>query len=113
MANGDFQDRLKKDRQAFFVAGCELAEQKTFDMMCLALHDMGFGAERLKKVYMAMLAYSDKYAEAWAHTQMSDWYQEKLDAELKEIFGKIDPFNERYPNQKTWDYNKKMKGNAK
>ena len=118
MAKNNYIAQRNEDRKNFFLAGCELAEQKTFDMMCLALHDpevMGkdtFGAERIKRVYIAMLQYADKYAEAWAHTQESDWYQEKLDAELKSIFGKIDSFNERYPNQKEWNYNKALKGKA-
>ena len=32
--------------------------------------------------------------------------QEKLDAELKRIFGEIDPFKKRYPYLKEWNYNK-------
>lgn len=105
------------DRQKFFVAGCDTTAQQMFDMMCLALHDpevMGkntFGAERLKKVHDAMYQYEKKFHEAWMHTQESDYYQEKLDANLKEIFGEVAPFNERYPYFRDWNYNKPMKGN--
>ena len=108
------------DRQKFFVAGCELATQQMFDMMCLALHDpevMGkghtIGAERLKRIHAAMFEYEKKYHEAWIHTQESDYYQEKLDGALREIFGEIDSFQERYPYTREWNYNKAVKGNNK
>lgn len=104
------------DRERFFVAGCDLAAQQMFDMLCLALHDpevMGkghtIGAERLKRIHNAMYEYEKKYHEAWVHTPESDFYQEKLDAALREIFGIINPFNERYPYQKEWNYNKPCK----
>lgn len=105
-----------KDREAFFVAGCDLATQQMFDMLCLALHDpevMGkgqtIGAKRLKRIHDAMFEYEKKFHEAWINTPESDWYQEKLDAQLREIFGIIEPFNVRYPYQKTWNYNKPCK----
>ena len=98
-----------------FVAGCEITAQQMFDMMCLALHDpevMGkdtFGAERLKKVHNAMYEYERKFHEAWLHTEESDYYQEKLDDALREIFGEIDCFQSRYQLMKKWNYNKPSK----
>lgn len=104
------------DREKFFSAGCDLAAQQMFDMMCLALHDpevMGkyrtIGAEQLKKIHDAMYRYEAEYHIAWTGKQESDWYQEKLDDALKEIFGTVDKFNTRYPYQKEWDYNKPLK----
>ena len=104
------------ERQKFFVAGCDVAAQQMFDMMCLALHDpevMGkghtIGAERLKRIHKAMYEYEKMYHEAWMHTQESDYYQEKLDTSLREVFGIIEPFNVRYPYQKEWNYNKPCK----
>lgn len=108
--------KMNAARQECFVAGCDITAQQMFDMMCLALHDpevMGrdtFGAERLKKVHKAMYEYEKKYHEAWIHTAESDYYQEKLDDALREIFGKVDPFRERYPLCREWNYNKPMKG---
>ena len=113
--NNKYIAQRDADREGFFVAGCDTATQQMFDMMCLALHDpnvMGkdtFGAERLKKLHKALFEYEEKFHEAWIGTQDSDWYQEKLDAELRSIFGEIAPFNERYPYQKEWNYNKPMK----
>lgn len=104
------------DRERFFVAGCDLAAQQMFDMMCLALHDpevMGkgqtIGAKRLKKIHNAMYEYEKKFHDAWVHTPESDYLQEKLDAALRGIFGIIEPFNNRYPYQKEWNYNKPCK----
>ena len=116
MAKNQYLAQRDADRQKFFVAGCDTTAQQMFDMMCLALHDpevMGkdtFGAERLKKLHKAIYDYESKYHEAWIGTQESDWYQEKLDAALRSIFGEIEPFNERYPYQKEWNYNKTIKG---
>ena len=106
------QNDMKRD---FFVAGCDVTAQQMYDMMCLALHDpevMGkdtFGAERLKKVHKAMYEYERKYHEAWTNTEESDYYQEKLDAALREIFVNIDTFYERYPMVKKWNYFKRSK----
>lgn len=106
------QNSMKQD---CFVAGCDITAQQMFDMMCLALHDpavMGkdtFGADRLKKVHDAMYEYEGKFREAWMHTEESDYYQEKLDALLREIFGEVDSFQKRYPLCKKWNYMKRSK----
>ena len=115
MANA-YIEKQNSIRQQFFEAGCDLAAQQMFDMMCIVLHDpevMGkghtIGAERLKRIHNAMYATEKKYHEAWIGTQESDYYQEKLDAELREIFGIVEPFAKRYPYTKDWNYNKPSK----
>ena len=114
-AKNDFLAKMEARKQESFVAGCDITAQQMFDMMCLALHDpdvMGkdtFGADRLRKVHNAMYEYEKKFHEAWMNQQESDWYQEKLDAALREIFGTIDPFKKRYPLMKEWNYNKACK----
>jgi len=103
------QDAIK---QKCFEVGCDTTAQQFFDYMCIVLNDpeiMGkdtFGAKRLKKIHEAMKVLDKQFSEAWAHTQESDYYQEKLDARLGEIFGEIEPFNVRYPFMKEWNYNK-------
>lgn len=116
MGKNAYLEKRDKDREKFFVAGCDTAAQQMFDMLCLALHDpevMGkghtIGAERLKRIHKAMYEYEKQFHEAWIHTPESDWYQEKLDSALREIFGEIDPFNARYPYTRDWNYNKPMK----
>lgn len=111
----DYLARLKAERKQYVLIGMEFAEQKLFDMLCLVLHDpkyMGkdtFGAERLRKLNAALTEVESQWKEAWTHTQESDWYQEKLDAALKDIFDEVIPFEQRYPYQKKWDYNKRIK----
>ena len=116
MAKNDFATRLQEAKRQWLLIGMDFAEQRIFDMMCLILHDpdvMGkdtFGGERLRKLHKALSEAEERWKEAWLHTPESDWYQEKLDAQLKEIFGEIVPFEKRYPYQKQWDYNRKLKG---
>ena len=101
--------------QEGFLAGSDITAQQMFDIMCVALHDPGvmgkdtFGADRLRKLHDAMRQYESFYHEAWMHTEESDYYQEKLDDALREIFGNIEPFKKRYPLCKEWNYNKRSK----
>ena len=115
MAKNALLEKIDKAKQDCFVAGCDITAQQMFDMMCLVLHDpavMGthaVSAERLKKIHEAMYQLESKFHDAWMHTEESDYYQEKLDANLREIFGEIDPFNKRYPLCREWDYFKPSK----
>lgn len=110
-----FLAKQEEKQQKCFEAGCEITAQQFFDYLCIVLNDpdiMGkdvFGADRIKKVHEALKATDKYYSEAFVGSQESDWYQEKMDAELKRIFGKIDPFEKRYPYLKKWDYNKRLK----
>jgi hypothetical protein len=111
-----FLEKIDKAKQECFVAGCDISVQQMFDMMCLVLHDpdvMGkyrtIGAEQLIKIHDAMIALESKYHDAWMYTPESDYLQEMLDANLREIFGKIEPFQKRYPLCRQWNYNKPWK----
>lgn len=115
MAN-DLLKRIDRAKQDAFVSGCDITAQQMFDMMCLVLHDpevMGkghtIGAERLKRIHNAMVELESKYHDAWLFTPESDYLQEKLDANLRVIFGIIKPFSQRYPQCKEWNYNKPYK----
>ena len=99
-------------KQECFKVAFDTASQMFFDLLCIVLNDpdvMGkdvFGANRLFKIHGALKAADKYYDEAFVNSQESDYYQEKLDAELKRIFGEIDPFKKRYPYLKEWNYNK-------
>ena len=103
-------------QQKCFEVGCDTTAQQFFDFLCLVLNDpeiMGkdvFGAKRLLKIHEALKAADKKYSEAFVNSQDSDYYQEKLDAALRSIFGEIEPFNKRYPFLRDWDYNKPYRG---
>ena len=116
MAKNKLLEQIDKAKQDCFVAGCDITAQQMFDMMCLVLHDpevMGkgrtIGAKRLKRIHDAMFDLESKYHDAWMFTPESDYLQEKLDANLREIFGIIEPFQKRYPLCKMWNYNKPWK----
>lgn len=109
--NAFIAQQQAKQQQCFEV-GCDITAQQFFDFLCLVLNDpeiMGkdvFGANRLLKIHEALKKVDKQFSEAFVHSQESDYYQEKLDAALRQIFGEIDPFNKRYPYLKEWDYNK-------
>ena len=115
MGKNGYLERRDQMMQKFFMVACDTTTQQFFDYMCIVLNDpeiMGkdtFGAKRLKKVYDAMKELDKTFSEAWCGSQESDYYQEKLDAKLKDIFGEVVPFRERYPYQSEWNYNKPMK----
>lgn len=115
MGKNGYLEKRDKMMQKFFTVACDTTTQQFFDYMCIVLNDpeiMGkdtFGAKRLRKVYDAMMELDKTFSEAWCGSQESDYYQEKLDAKLKEIFGEVIPFNKRYPYQQEWNYNKAMR----
>jgi hypothetical protein len=98
--------------QKCFEVACDTTAQQFFDFLCIVLNDpeiMGkdvFGANRLEKIHAALKAVDKQYNTAFVNNQESDYYQEKIDARLRQIFGEIQPFKERYPYLKEWNYNK-------
>ena len=111
-----FLEKIEQKSQMCFKAGCDITAQQFFDYLCIVLNDpdvMGkdvFGEKRLLKIHEELKKVDKYFSEAFVHSQESDYYQEKLDARLRAIFGEIDPFRVRYPYLKDWDYNKRMKG---
>jgi hypothetical protein len=99
-------------QQKCFVVGCDITAQQFFDLICVVLNDpevMGkdvFGAGRLQKLHDALKEAEKLYELAWLNETDSDYWQEKLDGRLREIFGQIEPFKQRYPFLKEWNYNK-------
>lgn len=102
-------------QQKCFEVGCDTTAQQFFDYLCIVLNDpdvMGkdvFGAKRIKKVHEALREVDKHFSEAFVNSQESDYYQEKLDAALRNIFGEIEPFSKRYPYMREWNYNKPCK----
>lgn len=115
MAQSNFLARQEEIRRASFAAGGETMAQQTWDMVCLALNDpevMGkdtFGAGRLQKLLEAVQKKEREYVKAWISDPESDYYEEKLDAALRDIFGEIVPFKERYKYLRGHSYDKPFK----
>lgn len=115
-AQNKFLQQIDKAKQECFVAGCDITAQQMFDMLCLVLNNpdvMGkyrvIKAEQLKVIHDALFELESIYHDAWMFTPESDYLQEKLDANLREIFGEIEPFHKRYPLCRQWNYMKPYK----
>ena len=112
-----YLDKQRAVYQGFLDTGESFGIQKMWDYMQLVLRDpkvMGkdtFGPKRLAKIYEAMKVLVDEYHTAFTADKEADYYQEKLDAQLREIWGdKTVPFYERYPDLKRITYDKAKKG---
>lgn len=90
-------------RREYFNIGIDTGMQLACDLISLALHDpeiMGkntFSGKRLRPLMEAALKKEQLYAEAWGGGPEADYYQEKLDAALREAYGNIESFAQRYP----------------
>lgn len=111
-----YLDRQQKDRQKFFDAGEEIGVQKAWDYIQIALRDpevMGrdiMGRKRIEKVFKKMSELADFYHTAFTDDKEADYCQEKLDAQLREVWGDdLKTFYERYPTLKKLGYNKPRK----
>ena len=113
MANGDFQDRLKKDRQKFFDAGIDIGMQRMWDYVQKALTDKDVMSthvltrERLEMVYKDCAKSADYFELAFTDHKEADYRQEELDWILRQIWeDDLVPFKDRYPAIKQQNYNK-------
>lgn len=113
MAKGDYLDRQKKDRQAFFDAGVEIGMQKMWDYVQKALINKEvmsthvLNRARLEKVYTDCMESADYFELAFTDHKEADCRQEELDGVLREIWeDDLVPFAERYPKVKKQNYNK-------
>ena len=111
-----YLQRREMQNQNFLNVGEQFGIQKMWDYLQIVLHNpnvMGkdtFGAKRLAKIYAAMKELTDEYHIAFTADKEADYYQEKLDAQLREIWGdKTLPFYERYPELKRITYDKARK----
>lgn len=115
MANA-YLEKQRKLAQSYFEAGEQIGIQKAWDYMQIALRDpdaMGkdvLGRKRIEKVYAKMMELVDFYHTAFTDDKEADYCQEKLDAQLREIWGDdLQTFYERYPTLRKLDYNKPRK----
>ena len=111
-----YLEKQRKMYQGFFEAGEQIGLQKAWDYVQIALRDpevMGkdiLGRKRIEKVFNKMRELVDFYHTAFTDDVEADYCQEKLDAQLREIWGDdLKTFYERYPDLKKLDYNKPRK----
>ncbi len=103
MANA-YLEAINKARLDGVQIGIDIGMQMACDMISLSLRDpavMGkdtFSAKRLEPVMQDALKKRGLYAPAWGGGPEADYYQEKMDANLKEAYaGRFEPFFQRYP----------------
>ena len=116
MAGNAYLNKKAAERQAVLDIGEELGMQKMWDYIQMCLRDpdiMGkdtFGKERINRIFKGLQQRADMYHVAFTDDKEADYYQEKMDAELREIHGEeLKVFYERYPYIKKLDYNKPRK----
>lgn len=100
------QQALKRE---LVNVGIRFGEQRTLDLMEVALHRKGWGYDRINGLLDLMRELDEYYAVAWEMRMESDVYQEKLDNELRSIVGdrqEFIPFEKRYPEVRQLGYNK-------
>lgn len=100
------QQALKRE---LVNVGIRFGEQRTLDLMEVALHRKGWGYDRINGLLDLMRELDEYYAVAWEMRMESDVYQEKLDNELRSIVGdrqEFIPFEKRYPEVRQLGYKK-------
>ena len=116
MVKNDYLAKQKAVQQSFLDVGERMGAQKMWDYLQLTLRDpevMGkdvFGKNRLEKVYQHIKFLADKYQVCFTDDKEADYYQEELDAQLKQGCDEFYPFYERYPELKKIGYTKARKG---
>lgn len=117
MGKNDYLAKQRAMQQGFLDMGEQFGTQKMWDYLQIVLRDpkvVGrdtFGSKRLAKVYEGLKAVASEYHTAFTADKEADYYQEKLDAQLREIWkDETVPFYERYPDLKKIKYDKARKG---
>ena len=116
MAKNAFLEKQKSERQFMLDIGMEMGFQKCWDLIQLALRDpevVGkdtFGKERIKRLYRGLVKTEHDFGGALTGDVDADYLQEKLDANLREIWGdELCPFKDRYPYIQQTNYKKGKK----
>lgn len=115
MAKNDFLARQRQREQEVLDAGLRIGRQQMCDYLTLALRDpetMGkdtFSGRRILKVFRKTNDLMNEFNRAFEKCDDADYYQEKLDALLREAYGDeirdgFYSFHDRYECVKKQDY---------
>ena len=117
MGKNDYLEKQKQMQQYYFDAGEAVGFQRCLDYMQSLLRNpkyVGkdtFGRKRWELLYEGLKECDKTLGDAFTHGVNADYCQEKLDANIREIFGDDTlPFAERYPMFKKVKYDKPKKG---
>ena len=99
-----FLEEQKQKTAVLMAIAMDCGSQRILDMLICVLHDpevMGkdtFGRKRIDRVVDAINLRDQHYAKAYGSGPEADYFQEKLDGELREVYGdETVPFRERNP----------------
>lgn len=117
MGKNGYLEKQRAMHQGFLDVGEQFGTQKMWDYMQIVLRNPKimkkdtFGPKRLAIIYEGLKEVAKEYHTAFTADKEADYYQEKLDAQLREIWrDKTVPFYERYPDLKKITYEKARKG---
>jgi hypothetical protein len=116
MAKNNYLEKQRAVQQGFLETGERLGVQKMWDYIQITLRDpavMGkdtFGKKRLEKIFNHLKVLAEKYHVCFTDDKEADYYQEELDAQIREGCDEFYPFYERYPELKQMKYDKARKG---
>ena len=117
MGENAYLRKQKEIKQTCLDVGEEMGMQKMWDYVQLAVRDpdvMGkdiLGRKRIEKIFEKLKELADTYHTAFTDDKEADYYQEKLDDGLREIWGSdLTEFKDRYPYVKQFTYQKSRKG---
>lgn len=117
MGNNNFLKQQAEKNNYYFQMGEQVGFQRCLDYMQALLRNpkyVGkdtFGRKRWELLYEGLEECDKTYGNAFTMSVDADYCQEKLDAEIREIFGDDTLiFKERYPMIKEAKYNKPKKG---
>ena len=117
MGENGYLKRQKASRQAILDMGEQLGTQKMWDYVQMVLTDpevmknKTFSRNGIETLFAKVHELADIYQVAFTDDKEADYYQEKMDAQLREKWGEdLAPFHERYPMIKRLGYDKARKG---
>lgn len=112
-----YLERQAQMQQYYFEQGEAVGFQRCLDYMQTLLRNPAyvgkdiFGRKRWELLYEGLKDCDKTFGDAFTMSVDADYYQEKLDANIREIFGDDTlPFAERYPMFKKVKYDKARKG---
>lgn len=114
---GGYIQKLHGTQQALIDAGIQCGKQQIVDYLTLVLRDPDYvdkdihGRGRIDKIIAGIYNYDRMFEKAYSTDKEADYYQDKLDDRLREVYGnELVPFVERQPDVLQPRYNKKKKG---
>ena len=108
----DYAKRLERMKRDLLNRGMLVGEQYAIDCTMIALHRLGWGYDRIKRLFDLVTELSDYYAETLHLGMEQDVMQERMDRELRGIVKdrqEFADFSARYPDVQTLGYERPVR----